>query len=705
MDGLTRVRPPLRPLVIGAALSLALTRGPGLAGIQAQTTGRDGVDVRTVLLQAQDDRVTTASHRAVIAEALGDRRPEVRALALRAAARTQRREYLGPAIEALTHPSIDVRREAAFALAHIGSSDAEARAAVEQALRAGLGREQDALVLAALAEEFGRLPFPDAASLDAAATTLRSALVRASASSSSPAFLEVAVARGAEQLARRAARLNLRPPALRALLQMLAEFRHVDGATAPDALSARKLRLATAGLLLLSPPDDPAVGLALRHPDAQVRRLGVLALSRRDIVAAEQALSLLKDEAMLVRHAAVQRLGAKMPGVAQAALDDSHVHVRLAALQALGEARACHEGCRSRLQRVPDAGGAWHEPAAALVALARTDPAAAAPYVSGAAIGEPWQLRMYAARAAGLTRQADVLTRLSRDSHVNVRHAALVAWREAALPDLAGVALRELASDDGQIVLEAATALKDATPTPPVVGALRAALERLTRQRRETSRDPRLALLDRIAELDPQRTETLRPYLADFDAAVAARAAAILDARQPGQPAVVANPQPLPRAAVPTWDDVVRLDATSVVLTLTGNRKLTIRLFALNAPTAVARLVAQVQAGEWNGRTFHRVEPGFVIQGGSPTANEYAGAAASARDEFSTLSHVRGTVGISTRGPDTGDGQIFVNLVDNVRLDYGFTVIGAITSDPAVLDDVLEGEVIVSAVAQAGARR
>jgi cyclophilin family peptidyl-prolyl cis-trans isomerase len=93
-----------------------------------------------------------------------------------------------------------------------------------------------------------------------------------------------------------------------------------------------------------------------------------------------------------------------------------------------------------------------------------------------------------------------------------------------------------------------------------------------------------------------------------------------------------------------------------------------------------------------------------VIQGGSPAANEYAAASEFTRDEFSPLSHVRGTVGISTRGPDTGDGQIFVNLVDNVRLDYAFTVIGAVTSDPAVLDDVLEGEVIVSAIARSGAR-
>jgi cyclophilin family peptidyl-prolyl cis-trans isomerase len=131
-----------------------------------------------------------------------------------------------------------------------------------------------------------------------------------------------------------------------------------------------------------------------------------------------------------------------------------------------------------------------------------------------------------------------------------------------------------------------------------------------------------------------------------------------------------------------------------------GGRALTIRLYAELAPTTVARFVAQVNGGEWNGRTFHRVEPGFVVQGGSPAANEYAGAAAFTRDELSSLSHVRGTIGISTRGPDTGDGQIFINLVDNARLDFAYTVLGSITGNAAPIDDIVEGEVIEMATAR-----
>jgi cyclophilin family peptidyl-prolyl cis-trans isomerase len=64
------------------------------------------------------------------------------------------------------------------------------------------------------------------------------------------------------------------------------------------------------------------------------------------------------------------------------------------------------------------------------------------------------------------------------------------------------------------------------------------------------------------------------------------------------------------------------------------------------------------------------------------------------RDELGLRSHTRGTVGLSTRGRDTGDAQFFVNLLDNPRLDHDYTSFGEITSGMDVVDAVLEGDVI-----------
>jgi cyclophilin family peptidyl-prolyl cis-trans isomerase len=57
--------------------------------------------------------------------------------------------------------------------------------------------------------------------------------------------------------------------------------------------------------------------------------------------------------------------------------------------------------------------------------------------------------------------------------------------------------------------------------------------------------------------------------------------------------------------------------------------------------------------------------------------------------------NVRGAVGLSTRGRNTGDAQFFINLVDNTRLDYDYTVF-AIVEDMSVVDKVQEGDVVRS---------
>ena len=119
-----------------------------------------------------------------------------------------------------------------------------------------------------------------------------------------------------------------------------------------------------------------------------------------------------------------------------------------------------------------------------------------------------------------------------------------------------------------------------------------------------------------------------------------------------------------------------------------------LRLFHDEAPASVARFVRLASRGYYNGLTFHRVVPNFVIQGGSPGANEYAGDGPFMRDELGLRSHRRGTLGISTRGRDTGDAQIFINLVDNPRLDHNFTVFAEVSAGIAVVEDILEGDVI-----------
>ena len=96
----------------------------------------------------------------------------------------------------------------------------------------------------------------------------------------------------------------------------------------------------------------------------------------------------------------------------------------------------------------------------------------------------------------------------------------------------------------------------------------------------------------------------------------------------------------------------------------------------------------------YEGLTIHRIAPNFVIQGGSPGANEYAGHKDYMRDEIG-LKNTRGTVGLSTRGRNTADAQFFINLVDNRRLDGDYTVFGhVLAADMPVVDRIQEGDVM-----------
>jgi cyclophilin family peptidyl-prolyl cis-trans isomerase len=115
------------------------------------------------------------------------------------------------------------------------------------------------------------------------------------------------------------------------------------------------------------------------------------------------------------------------------------------------------------------------------------------------------------------------------------------------------------------------------------------------------------------------------------------------------------------------------------------------------APVTVARFADLVAQGYYNGLTFHRVAPNFVVQGGSPGANEFMGTGRYIRDEVGPQArHVSGAVGMSTRGGDTGDGQIFIDLVDLPRLDRDYTVFAMVVDGMDLVNAMLEGAKIKS---------
>jgi cyclophilin family peptidyl-prolyl cis-trans isomerase/HEAT repeat protein len=455
----------------------------------------------------------------------------------------------------------------------------------------------------------------------------------------------------------------------------------------------------------------------------QVRRLALMALAAAapasvpDDVRGRVIRDGLADREYVVRYEALRVYGRSLTSATVdwdpvfAALSDPSPHVALLAIDLLGNAQARPDAAVERLRReartlpaapaAPAIGGSgnrtastaeWHRAAHALVSLAKIAPDAARELLPAFVASPLWPARMYAARAAAIVRDADLLLRFVEDSRDNVREAALGGLRTLRGHDADDLYIAALQRPDYQLVMTAAQALEK-TPQPArAVPPMLAALARITAERRDTSRDPRLALIARIGELgQPADAQALMPYTTDFDPQVAATAAALI-AKWTGQaPAVAPRPLPVERVQLA---DIERLRSARVMVTMAGRGVFELELLTDDAPATVVRFVRLARAGYYNGLTFHRVVPNFLIQGGSPGANEFMGDGAYLRDELGLQPHVRGSVGISTRGRDTGDAQICPDLVDNPRLDHDYTVFARVVAGLDVLDRVLECYVI-----------
>jgi peptidyl-prolyl cis-trans isomerase B (cyclophilin B) len=104
------------------------------------------------------------------------------------------------------------------------------------------------------------------------------------------------------------------------------------------------------------------------------------------------------------------------------------------------------------------------------------------------------------------------------------------------------------------------------------------------------------------------------------------------------------------------------------------------------APKTVARITELIKQGFYNGLTFHRVEPNFVIQGGDPNGNGTGGSGVKLKAEFNKKLHLLGTVAMARASdPDSADSQFYICLAPQPFLDGKYTVFGQVT-DKSSLD-------------------
>jgi peptidyl-prolyl cis-trans isomerase B (cyclophilin B) len=152
----------------------------------------------------------------------------------------------------------------------------------------------------------------------------------------------------------------------------------------------------------------------------------------------------------------------------------------------------------------------------------------------------------------------------------------------------------------------------------------------------------------------------------------------------------------------PTDADIAAAKAAAtrhaVIQTDKGN--ITVELDGKEEPLTVANFVKLAQAGFYKGLTFHRVLPGFVIQGGDPNGDGSGGPGYTIKREISPkLKHVEGALAMArTMNPDSAGSQFYITLAATPQLDGPpsgpYAVFGKVTSGMAVAKKIVVGDKI-----------
>jgi cyclophilin family peptidyl-prolyl cis-trans isomerase len=156
----------------------------------------------------------------------------------------------------------------------------------------------------------------------------------------------------------------------------------------------------------------------------------------------------------------------------------------------------------------------------------------------------------------------------------------------------------------------------------------------------------------------------------------------------------------MPTYEKPTGDELAALateaaDVTARIATDKGDIVFT--FYPDVAPQHSAAFIKLARQGFYDGLTFHRVEPGFVIQGGDPSGDGTGGPGYHLDAEFSESPHITGTVAMArSSNPNSAGSQFYICLGDAPFLNRQYTVFGHVIEGQSVVDAIRKGDVMNS---------
>ncbi|MGB4593135.1 MAG: peptidylprolyl isomerase [Coriobacteriia bacterium] len=147
----------------------------------------------------------------------------------------------------------------------------------------------------------------------------------------------------------------------------------------------------------------------------------------------------------------------------------------------------------------------------------------------------------------------------------------------------------------------------------------------------------------------------------------------------------------------------VKVTGKEIAVITTKKGVITLEFYPDVAPNHVASFIELAQQGFYDGTTFHRVEPGFVVQGGDPYSKTGAGPVGTGGPgytlaaEFNDKPHLEGTLAMArSQSPDSAGSQFYICLAPAPFLDGNYTVFGQVIEGMDVVKQIAVGDVMES---------
>jgi cyclophilin family peptidyl-prolyl cis-trans isomerase/HEAT repeat protein len=610
----------------------------------------------------------------------------VRRRAALAAGRIEDPALVPALVDLLNDQEVEVRRVATFALGLVGDHAAADR------LLAALG-DSDAEVRGRAAEALGRIG--DSRAAAAIARHVVAAL---------PKTINRMTVRGDEPG-------NPADSWAEQRLGLVALARLKDVAAARQALldGARPRfdwwAATWVAMRLESPELRPLLVAATASDDPRSRTLAARGLGALgDASGVELLLPLVRDPDETVAIQALRALGAigDARGTAAAAtmLASPSGVVRREALRALAVLPP-DPSLRPRLVGLVAERDPWIR-AAALGALAHADRSDFALVLSGMDADPVWWVRSALAASLGDVggeMGVGILHAMLRDEDPRVLPGVLDGLRRARGKDALDTLVRHLEHADLGVRAAAAEGIAS-------LGAVGAAAPLLAAWRRGLGDgagelEARIAAVGALAAQKDDRAKAGLAEVAKADPVRAVRARAALALRELGAEAPDPGPEAVERPALDYREAMAPFDPrpgvplyTPRAFVRTRHGTIEIHLDVVEAPLTTASFVDLARRGFYDGLVFHRVEPGFVVQGGCPRGDGNGGPGYALRCEITRRPYGRGAVGMALSGKDTGGSQFFITLSPQPHLDGGFTLFGQVVAGMDAVDRIRPGDVI-----------